>query len=76
MKEETYKWTCPNCAIPIYLHFFKDGDDDDNINTKFTVSCDYCKLKFAIQYKNGDFIAYAKFKLMIALEETDDDRIY
>ena len=76
MKEETYKWTCPNCAIPIYLHFLKEDNDNENVDTEFTVRCDYCNLRFAIQYKNGDFIAYAKFKLLLALEETDDDRIH
>ena len=77
MKETTYKWICPNCAIPIYLHFLQeDNDNDNNIDTEFMVRCDYCNLKFAIKYKNGDFIAHAKFKLLIALEETDDDRIH
>lgn len=76
MKETTYKWTCPRCAIPIYLHYLKEDNDNENVDTEFTVRCDYCNLRFAIRYKNGDFIAYVKFKLLIALEETDDDRIH
>ena len=75
MKDFNYKWTCPMCGTAMYLHFIKEVDADD-AKSSAIIECNYCKLKSALQYKDGKLMVYIRFEPLLALEETDDDRIY